>query len=178
MAERLLSFRVTTRSTSKETPGSPPESVRSSLSQAHVVEGGPSTISRSRGSLAVQSPEMLCLTARTDEAAKSLKDALSRPSAPLSTPTPSLCLKPTFPASDDIGSDLDSATISSTDKAQVPCLAPGQRRGSNVTRKAFPAPSAASDVWSLGCLLVELVSGTAERSLSVIYLVKFYPIRT
>jgi serine/threonine protein kinase len=112
---------------------------------------------------------MLCLTARTDEAAKSLKDALSRPSAPLSTATQSQSLKPKSPASDEVGSDLDSTTMSNIDKAQVPCPCPqgqaqGQRRGSNVTRKAFPAPSAASDVWSLGCLLVELVSGTAKLS--------------
>lgn len=172
MAEKLLSFRVTTRSANKETPGSPPESVRSSLSQAHVVEGGPSTISRSRGSLAVQSPEMLCLTARTDEAAKSLKDALSRPPASLSTPTQSLSTRLMTPASDDIGSDMDSTPIlTCIDKVQVPSPCPtqglgqgqGQRKSSNVTRKAFPAPSAASDVWSLGCLLVELISGTAQH---------------
>jgi serine/threonine protein kinase len=120
---------------------------------------------------------MLCLTARTDEAAKSLKDALSRPSAPLSTAIQSQSLKPMSPASDEVGSDLDSTPMSNIDKAQVPCPCPqgqaqGQRRGSNVTRKAFPAPSAASDVWSLGCLLVELVSGTAKLSLS--FLIFYY----
>jgi serine/threonine protein kinase len=157
MAERLLSVRGSTRSKegiSTHTQGEG-ESMRSAVTLLHTVEGGPSTVSRSRGTLAIQSPEMLCLTARTDGAVKSLKEVLSRRPSTISPLSP---LSPLSHSRADGGSELDSPVFNAVE-LQALALKRLQEDAKAVTRKAFPPPSAASDVWSLGCLLVELLSG-------------------
>ena len=154
MAERLLAQKgVGTPGTGRESLFSPGEGV-GGFSMCHVVEGGPSTVSRSRGTLAIQSPEMLCLTAKTEGAAKSLKENLARP---LSTPIPATASMISRASSTDVvESELDSAPSALELQAQALVRIQSETR---VSRKAFPPPSASSDVWSLGCLLVELVSG-------------------
>ena len=95
---------------------------------------GPSSLSRSRGTLPIQSPEMLSLTAT----------AGGRPSfTSVSTRRKSITR---------INYDSSARSVAESDSSADPSLgAP--------SRKAFPPPSAMSDVWSLGCLLVELVTG-------------------
>ena len=78
--------------------------------------GGPSTRSRSRGTLPIQSPEMICL---------------------------------------NFGSEGGGGGGGS--EAVTPAKAGGG--GGGTQRKVFPAPGCPSDVWSLGCMLGELVTG-------------------
>lgn len=150
MAERLLTQKGVGSPVTGRDSLFPGDGVGGFMS--HVVEGGPSTASRSRGTLAIQSPEMLCLTAKTEGAAKNLN--ITRPfSTPIPAPTPMIgrC-----PSADVVGSEFDGAPGAVELQAQALTRIQSETR---VSRKAFPPPSASSDVWSLGCLLVELVSG-------------------
>ena len=105
-----------------------------SLIQRSVTGRGPSSLSRSRGTLPIQSPEMLSLTAtggvRPSFAVPNTRKKIPRASGETS---------------------LHSSSESECSNENHPFAAP--------TKRQFPPPSAASDIWSLGCLLVELVSG-------------------
>lgn len=105
-----------------------------SFTQRSVAGRGPSSLSRSRGTLPIQSPEMLSLTATGG-----VRPSFAVPNT----------RKKAHRASGDFG--LHSSSESECSYEKNPFAAP--------TKRQFPPPSAASDVWSLGCLLVELVSG-------------------
>jgi hypothetical protein len=105
-----------------------------SFTQRSVTGRGPSSLSRSRGTLPIQSPEMLSLTAtggvRPSFAVPNTRKKIPRASGE---------------------SSFHSSSESECSFENRPFAAP--------TKRQFPPPSAASDIWSLGCLLVELVSG-------------------
>ena len=102
---------------------------------------GPSTRTRSRGTLPIQSPEMICLNITTTTTTTTTNNNNG---------------------SSTIGEALNAQSdkIDTTTSKTAP------------SRKTFPAPGRASDVWSMGCLLVELVTGgffMAERSWTDLY---------
>ena len=171
---------------------SPSSSLRSTMSQPiHVVEGGPSNLSRSRGTLAIQSPEMLCLTAASSSIAA--LPIMKSKSPPLMKPfSTSTCTSGTE-GKDCFGSELDinnlmdprgrghghghgqvqgegegegeidsnsskQSPLSTRPETQTQTKIQNENKASS-SRKSFPPPSAASDVWSLGCLLMELITG-------------------
>ena len=182
-AEAFLNRKITPVGTPVSLPpgsrASPASSFRSTMSQPmHVVEGGPSNLSRSRGTLAIQSPEMLCLTVVSSPIA--LVPPL-RPKSPL--------LKPFSPSTtrsegkDCFSSELDSHIVD-VQTTTTTGTGTGRRRDVELNtnlhleqqsqpetqmhtqieskasnRRSFPPPTAASDVWSLGCLLLELLTG-------------------
>ena len=88
--------------------------------------GGPSTRSRSRGTLPIQSPEMICLN---------------------------------FGSEGSGGGDGGGGGAEAQAPAKAPSGASGATGASGTQRKVFPAPGCPSDVWSLGCMLGELLTG-------------------
>ena len=102
-----------------------------SILQRSVPGRGPSSLSRSRGTLPIQSPEMLSLTA-----AGGARSSFQVPITRMKTAS-----KMTGKSSHSDSRNGDRSTEHSSSK------------------KLFAPPCAASDVWSLGCLLVELITG-------------------
>ena len=104
---------------------------------------GPSTRARSRGTLPIQSPEMICLNITTTATTHN--------------------------------NTIEGALNERSDKIETVTKPPP-------SRKIFPAPGRASYVWSMGCLLVELVTGgflMADRPWTDLYvslcLLKYVP---
>jgi serine/threonine protein kinase len=153
-AESVIRSRNYSRSFSMDSASacSRSNSMKSTASERYIVEGGPSTKSRSRGTLPTQSPEMLCLSA----------------SQPNDSPTRSSNHSPR------LNPDPIDPTLSSSHAIELQVQAMGQIHDQDQshghrhepTRKMFQPPSAPSDVWSLGLMLVELITGeflTANR---------------
>ena len=102
-----------------------------SILQRSVLGRGPSSLSRSRGTLPIQSPEMLSLTA-----AGGARNSFQVPITRMKTAS-------------KMNGRSNYADGRNGDKTAEHCS----------SKKLFAPPCAASDVWSLGCLLVELVTG-------------------
>ena len=186
-AEAFINRKITPIGTPVSLPpgnrASPANSLRSTMSQPiHVVEGGPSNLSRSRGTLAIQSPEMLCLTVASSSIATVPP---MRPKSPLLKPFPPSTTRsegkdcfsteldshgvdfqttPTTGTGTGTGTQREQGQDSNKNSQRQVNLQPETQLPSQIdsktcNRKSFPPPTAASDVWSLGCLLVELLTG-------------------
>ena len=105
-----------------------------SILQRSVLGRGPSSLSRSRGTLPIQSPEMLSLTA-----AGGARNSFQVPITRMKTASKINGGGPRSNYTDTRNGDKTAEHCSS--------------------KKLFAPPCAASDVWSLGCLLVELITG-------------------
>ena len=116
---------------------------------------GPSTRARSRGTLPIQSPEMICLniTSTTNNNNNNNNNNTNTNNDN---------------SSSNAGKEVNDALNAHSDKIDIASVA----AKTVPARKTFPAPGRASDVWSMGCLLVELVTGKflmAERSWTDLY---------
>ena len=109
-----------------------------------------SLISRERGTLCVQSPEVLSLSESKGQ----------RPHS----------YSPRFSSLDATGGDIRPSVnpvLSGDQDGQGPPLTPSATATKTIKADSFPIPGFQSDVWSLGCLFFELLTGRllfAEQS--------------
>ena len=101
-------------------------------SEAVFTGVGPSVASRSRGTLPIQSPEMLALT----------QSGGGGGGAGAATTTTSSATAATAAAAGAVTTALAAGSSSSTKTSKI----------------TFPSPGVSSDIWSLGCLFVELLT--------------------
>ena len=137
------------------------------------ISQGPNVLSRCRGTLPIQSPEMLCLNVGGVGGGTGVGTGGNNSNFGVTAVKSSMSIlnqkrKNGKKSSNSSTGSLDFLLSGISNRNTINQTS----TSTSHTKKTFPIPSAPSDVWSVGCLLVELLTGDylmINRSWSELY---------